>query len=401
MIQRSDKKHFKVLIVGGGTAGITVAARLCRAMREPDIAIIDPSDKHYYQPLWTLVGGGACEKEVTERAQASVIPKDATWLRDAVTEFFPEENAVVTATGLRLTYDYLVVAPGIQLDWEKIPGLKGNVGKADGLCSNYSFETVDSTWANIRAFEGGTAIFTHPNTPIKCGGAPQKIMYLAADYWRKHPPRNDYRIVFCIATPKIFAVEKYAKTLLRVVQRYGIEVCYQHDLVSLDPAGKQAVFKRLDTKEEVSLDYAMMHVTPPMSAPEFIKRSPLSNDAGWVEADKLSLQHPRFSNVFALGDASALPTSKTGAAIRKQAPTVATNLLAAMNGRPLTAKYTGYTSCPLVTGYGKLVMAEFDYEGTPQETFPVDQGKERLSMYLVKKHLLPRLYWDGMLKGRA
>ncbi len=398
--QNDDKQHFQVLIVGAGTAGITVAARLCRTMDKPDVAIIDPSEVHYYQPLWTLVGAGVRPKEATARPQASVIPKGATWVRDAVTKFIPDENAVELASGQRITYDFLVVAPGIQIDWSKIPGLEGNVGRA-GLCSNYSFETVDSTWDNIRSFEGGTAVFTHPSTPIKCGGAPQKIMYLAADYWRKHPPKADYKIVFCIATPKIFAVAKYAKTLLEVVKRYNIEVRYQHNLASVEPESRQATFKRLDTNEDVALPYSMMHVTPPMSAPDFIKRSPLSNEEGWVEADKETLRHPRYDNVFALGDASALPTSKTGAAIRKQAPVVASNLLAVMNGRPLEGKYNGYTSCPLVTGYGKLVMAEFDYDGNPQETFPIDQGKERLSMYLVKKHLLPILYWDGMLKGRA
>ncbi|MFT5052805.1 MAG: sulfide:quinone oxidoreductase [Chlamydiales bacterium] len=400
MTQAVDKKHFQVLIVGGGTAGLTVAARLCRAPQAPEIGIIEPSEKHYYQPLWTLVGGGVCKKEVTQRSQLSVTPKGATWVHDAVAEFFPEENAVSTVSGQRLTYDYLVVAPGIQLDWDKIPGLKENIGTG-GLCSNYSYATVDSTWENIRNFEGGTAIFTHPNTPIKCGGAPQKIMYLAADYWRNNPPKRDYEIIFCIATPKIFAVERYANTLLKVIERYGIEVRYQHDLTAIDASARDATIKRLGTEDEITLPYSMMHVTPPMSAPDFIKRSPLANEGGWVAADKETLQHPKFSNVFALGDASALPTSKTGAAIRKQAPTVAANLLSAMDQHPLSSRYDGYTSCPLVTGYGKLVMAEFDYDGNPQETFPIDQSKERRSMYFVKKHLLPRLYWDGMLKGRA
>ncbi len=400
MGKQAEKNHYQVLIVGAGTGGVSVAARLCRALQKPDVALIDPSDKHYYQPLWTLVGGGVRPKEITERPQASVIPAKATWIRDAVSELRPRDNAVVTASGRELTYDYLVVAPGLQLDWARIPGLKENVGRG-AICSNYSYETVDSTWECIRNFRGGNAIFTHPNTPIKCGGAPQKIMYLAADYWRKHPPANEYKVIFCIATPKIFAVQKYAETLLKAVERYGIEVRYQHNLESIRAESKQAIFKQLDTGKDVSMEYSMMHVTPPMSAPDFIQRSPLANEGGWVAVDKETLQHPEFPNVFTLGDASALPTSKTGAAIRKQAPTLVSNLLAVMNGQAPSSRYNGYTSCPLVTGYGKLVMAEFDYDGKPQETFPIDQGKERLSMYLVKKHLLPRLYWDGMLKGRA
>lgn len=400
MIQKTEKDHYPVLVVGAGTGGLTVAARLHRRRPGLGIGVVDPSEYHYYQPLWTLVGGGVRPKEVTRRTQASVVPHGVDWVRDAVTRFLPEEKAVELAGGRRLTYDWLVAAPGIQLDWSKIAGLEGHVGR-DGICSNYSYDTVDSTWRFIREFQGGTAVFTHPNTPIKCGGAPQKIMYLAADHWRKHPPAKPYKVVFYIASPKIFAVERYARTLMKAVERYGIEVRYQHDLKAVDAAAHRAVFQRLDGGEDVTLEYDLLHVTPPMSAPDFVKHSPLANDAGWIEVDKHSLRHVRYPEVFALGDASNLPTSKTGAAIRKQAPALVENLLSAMDGKELRARYDGYTSCPLVTGYGKLVMAEFDYDGKAQETFPVDQSKERLSMYLVKKHLLPKLYWDGMLKGRA
>ncbi|MEE9391738.1 MAG: FAD/NAD(P)-binding oxidoreductase [Planctomycetota bacterium] len=393
-------RHFQTLIIGAGTAGISVAARLCRKYKKRSVGIVDPAAKHYYQPMWTLVGAGVRRKEVTERDQASVLPTGATWIQDSVMSFLPEENAVTTSSGERLTYDHLVVAPGIQIDWQKVEGLAGKVG-SNGLCSNYSYETVDSTWECIKSFAGGTAVFTHPNTPIKCGGAPQKIMYLAADYWRKHPPKSKYEIIFCIATPKIFAVPRYAATLLEVVERYGIEVRYQHDLSWVDAENKKAVFKCLESGRDTALSYEMMHVTPPMSAPDFVKSSPLANSAGWVDVDQHTLQHLRFGNVFGIGDASSLPTSKTGAAIRKQAPVLVENLSAMIEERPLPGRYDGYTSCPLVTGYGKLVMAEFDYGGNSAETFPFDQSKERRSMFWVKKHLLPYLYWDGMLKGRA
>ena len=377
-----------------------MASRLCKGLETPDVAIFDPSDKHYYQPLWTLVGGGVMDKEESEHSQASVIPDGATWIKQGIAEILPEENAVLTRSGERFTYDYLVVAPGIQVDWTKIPGLAENVGR-DGLCSNYSYETVDSTWESIRNFRGGSAIFTHPATPIKCGGAPQKIMYLAADYWKKNPPAHPYEILFCIATPTIFAIPDYAASLVKVAERYGIKTLYQHDLSAIDPTNKRATFKRLAAGDEIELSYSMMHVTPPMSSPDFVKRSPLANAGGWADADKHTLQHPNYANVFCIGDASSLPISKTGAAIRKQAPALVENLLAAIHSRPLLAKYDGYTSCPLVTGYGKLILAEFDYDGNRMETFPFDQNQERLSMYLLKRHLLPRFYWDGMLKGRA
>ncbi len=393
----SEVKH-KVVVVGGGTAGISIAARLCK--KGLDVAIIEPSDKHYYQPLWTLVGGGICPKEETERNEADYIPSGATWIKDNVSEFNPDENLVVTANGSKIAYDFLVVAAGIQIDWDKIKGLPEAIGK-DGVCSNYSYETVESTWEFIRNFKSGNAIFTQPATPIKCGGAPQKICYLAEDYFRKEGIRDKANVTFVTATPTIFGAAHYAPTLTKHCKDTGINTKFKLDLDEIRADTKEAVFKDMDSGEEVIEKYDLLHVTPRMSSPDFIKKSPLGNDDGWVEVDKHTLQHVRYSNIFSLGDSSSLPTSKTGAAIRKQVPVVVENLQHAMNGESLTAIYNGYTSCPLVTGYDSLIMAEFDYDGNPQETFPIDQNKERYSMFLVKRHLLPKFYWNLMLRGRG
>jgi sulfide:quinone oxidoreductase len=390
----------RTVIVGGGTAGITVAAQLARALAPSDITIIEPSDKHYYQPLWTLVGGGVFPKQQSERSEASVIPRGVTWLRDAVSDFLPHENALFTRDGKKIQYEYLVVAPGLQVDCDKVIGLKESLGR-DGVCSNYAYDVVDKTWEFIRTFTGGTAIFTHPSTPIKCGGAPQKIMYLAEHAFRKAGVRNNTQILFMSGQPTIFTSPYYARALEKIVQERNIETRFKHDLREIRPDKKEAVFQHLDTNEQVVLPYTLLHVTPPMSAPDVIKRSPLANDAGWVEVNKETLQHVRYPNIFSLGDASSLPTSKTGAAIRKQAPVVVKNLLATIQGKAPSAQYNGYTSCPLVTGYGRLILAEFDYEGKPQETFPFDQARERYSMYLLKAYVLPALYWHGMMKGRV
>ncbi|MBI1348724.1 pyridine nucleotide-disulfide oxidoreductase [bacterium] len=396
-----SNKHHQIVVVGGGSAGLTVAARLTRGwFSRPDVAVIEPSDKHYYQPLWTLVGAGLAKKEATERSEASVMPRGVTWIQDAVAEFVPSQNLLRTHTGETITYDWLVVAAGLQINWDKVQGLKDAVGKG-GVCSNYSFATVDSTWEAIRNFRGGTAIFTNPSGAVKCGGAPQKIMYLADDRFREAGVRENTNIIYASALSSIFAVEPYRSTLEQVIARKQIDCRFRHELIEVQADTRQAVLKNLDTQELVSLKYDLLHVTPPMGPPTFLAQSPLADKDGWVEVDKETLRHPRFSNVFALGDCSNLPTSKTAAAIRKQAPVVARNLLAAMQGKVCPAKYSGYTSCPLVTGIGKLVLAEFNYQKTPEETFPVDQSKERWSMWALKRYLLPILYWHGMLKGRA
>lgn len=397
-------EHHHIVIVGGGTGGISVAARLVRALKNPDLVVIDPSSNHYYQPLWTLVGGGVFKKEVTRRPEQKVIPRGVTFLQESVVEVCPQENKVVTSTGRTVAYDYLVMAPGIQIDWYKIKGLEGNLGKG-GLCSNYDYDQCELTWETIRSFQGGKALFTQPSSPIKCGGAPQKIMYMADETFRKHGVRDRTEITFLTGTPTIFSAKYYGETLLKVIARKGIETKFRHELVEVRPDSKEAVFINLEDNSELVLHYDMMHVTPPMSAPDFVKRSPLAHTEGplkgWIKVDKHTLQSPDFPNVFALGDAAGLPTSKTGAAIRKQAPVLVHNLLEVIRKERAASfeTYNGYTSCPLVTGYGKLVLAEFDYDQKPQETFPFNQNKERFSMYLLKAYGLPRMYWYGMLKG--
>jgi len=260
---------------------------------------------------------------------------------------------------------------------------------------------VGYTWECIRNFSGGTALFTQPSGAIKCGGAPQKICYLAEDYFRRHGTRDAARVIFATAGRAIFGVPHYRAALEKVVERKNVETMFRHNLVELRAESREAVFEDLGSSEHVVVPYDMIHVTPPMGPPEFIARSPLADDEGWVDVDKDTLQHTQVPNVFALGDCASLPTSKTGAAIRKQAPVMVKNLRSYMAGKPLTARYSGYTSCPVVTGYGTVLLAKFDYDGNPAESFPFDQARERRSMWILKKYGLPLLYWSGMLKGRA
>ncbi len=394
--------HHQIIIVGGGNAGISVAAQLFRKNSKLDIAIIDPADKHYYQPAWTLVGGGAFDLQKTVRNEADVMPKQAKWIKEACMSFQPEKNEVTTSGGT-YTYDYLIVAPGIQLNWGAIKGLPETISKND-VCSNYSFQTVPYTFEVLKNFKGGKAIFHNPHTPVKCGGAPHKIMYLAADYFRKNGLLEKADIQYWSGAARLFAVDKYEKTLLEVCEKANIKLNLMQRMEEIDGPNKRARFVGMaesNMGQETWVDYDMIHISPPQSAPDFVKSSPLANELGWVDVNINTLQHNKFNNIFSLGDAAGLPISKTGAAIRKQAPVVVGNLLSLMENQTMDNSYQGYTSCPLVTGYGKLVLAEFDYNNTPMETFPFDQSKERWSMYQLKKQVLPRMYWSQILKGKA
>ncbi len=400
------KNHYQILIVGGGNAGLATAAQLLKKDSSLKIGIIDPSSKHYYQPAWTLVGAGIFDIAKTEKNEADFIPKNTTWIKEAVTEFKPAENALVTNTGTQYKYDYLIVCPGIQLDWQKVKGLKENIGK-NCISSNYDFNSAPYTWEMIKNFKGGTAVFTNPTTPIKCGGAPHKIMYLAVDYWRKQGILDKCNVHYLSGASIIFGVPEYAATLNDVIKRGNIKVHFGVNVNEIDSATKTVYYleKNKDGIEErKEMKFDICHSVPPQSAPDFIKNSPLADAAnpyGYVEINKNTMQHTRFANIFSLGDCSNAPCSKTGAAIRKQVPVVVANLLAVIAMQLPKAEYDGYSACPIPTQYGKLMLAEFDYTNKPKMTFPINQAKPNWAMWILKTKVLPWLYWNKILSGKA
>lgn len=400
MPQQSTSSHHQVVIIGGGTAGTTVAASLLRQRPSLDVAIIEPSERHYYQPAFTLVGGGTYDMADTCRMQKDTIPERATWVKAAVTDLKPDEHSVVLDDGRTLGYQYLVVVPGMKLDWGRVEGLRETLGR-NGVCSNYSPETAPYTWQCLQQFGGGNAVFTQSPPPIKCAGAPQKIAYLAAHHLQKKSLAARSKLHFYNAGASLFSVPDFVPYLQQVMDRYGIRNLPNHELVAVDGARKVAVFRQAgEDGKRIEQPFDMLHVTPHQCAPDFVRRSPLVNAEGWIEVDKHTTRHVRYPNVFALGDASSLPTSKTAAAIRKQAPVTVRNLLAAIDRREPDSRYDGYTSCPLVTSYGTVMLAEFIYDGVVTPTLPLNPFRESHFYWIVKKYLLPPFYWNQMLRGK-
>lgn len=400
----SMDKH-DVVIVGGGTAGLATASSMLRRKPDLDILLIEPREAHYYQPGWTLVGAGIFDRKKTERAMASVMPKGVKWRHAAVAGFEPEDNSVVLEDGERIAYRVLVAAAGIKLDWDAIEGLGDTLGK-NGVTSNYRYDMAPYTWDLVQELKQGRAIFTQPPMPIKCAGAPQKAMYLSCDHWLRQERLQDITVEFHNAGGALFGVSDYVPALSKYVDKYGIDLCLNENLVAVDgPAGK-AWFDRTDGEgatSRVEVDFEMMHVCPVQTAPDFIRQSPLANDAGWVDVSAETLQHSKFGNIFSAGDVCSAPNAKTAAALRKQAPVVAENALKVLSGGTPHAVYDGYGSCPLTVERGKIVLAEFGYGGKHLPSFPqwlINSYEPSRLAWLLKEKMLPGIYWELLLKGR-
>ena len=402
-VARPDATH-DVVIVGAGAAGISVAASLLSRKPGLDIAIIDPADVHYYQPGWTLVGAGVFTADQTAKDLASLIPSGVTLIRGAVAAFEPASNAVILEGCRVVGYERLVVCPGLKLDWARIPGLVETLGQ-NGVTSNYRYDLAPYTWKLVQAMRRGRAIFTQPPMPIKCAGAPQKAMYLSGDAWHRAGVLKDIDIQFMNAGGVLFGVKDYVPALMNYVRKYDATLNFFHNLVRIDGPARTAWFDVAapDTPvRRVEVAFDMIHVTPPQTAPDFIRVSPLADAAGWVDVDQATLRHKTHDNIWSLGDVMNAPNAKTAAAARIQAPVVAENIAADIDGRPACAQYNGYGSCPLTVERGKIVLAEFGYGGKLLPSFPkalIDGTRPSRAAWLLKERILPPVYWRGMLRG--
>src|SRR6056297_133034 len=397
--------HYEVVIVGAGAGGISVAASLKARKAGLKIAVIDPAEIHYYQPGWTMVGGGIFDAQSTAKTMGSLIPKGVHWVKSAVAAFEPANNAVILDGCRVVKYDRLVVCPGLKLDWDKVEGLEDTLGR-NGVTSNYRYDLAPYTWQLVQEMKEGRALFTQPPMPIKCAGAPQKAMYLSGDAWFRNGALKDVDIQFMNAGGVLFGVMDYVPALMDYVEKYDATLNFFHNLVAVDGPAKTATFKvaKPDTDpSEVTIEFDMMHVCPPQTAPDFIRVSPLADAAGWVDVDQSTLRHKEFDNIWSLGDVMNAPNAKTAAAARKQAPTVADNIIADMAGRSAVAQYDGYGSCPLTVERGKIVLAEFGYGGALKPSFPsflLDGTKPSRAAWFLKETVLPPIYWKAMLKGK-
>jgi len=400
-----EDAKFDVVVVGGGAAGVALASSLKARKPDLEIAIIDPAGTHYYQPGWTMVGAGVFDAQTTAKTMGSLIPRGVHWLKSAVAAFEPKNNAVILDGCRVVKYDRLVVCPGLKLDWARIEGLTETLGK-NGVTSNYRYDLAPYTWKLVQGLKGGKAIFTQPPMPIKCAGAPQKALYLSAHDWETRGVLPNIEIDFMNAGGVLFGVKEYVPALEGYIKRYGANVNFFHNLVAIDGPGKTATFevaKPDAEKETITVDFDMIHVVPPQVAPDFIRVSPLADAAGWVNVDQITLRHTEYDNIWSLGDVMNAPNANTAAAARMQAPVVADNIAADIDGKSPQSAYNGYGSCPLTVEKGKIVLAEFGYGGVLLPSFPkwlLDGTKPTRKAWILKEQILPPVYWKAMLRGK-
>jgi len=427
----SDKK-VKVLVVGGGAGGIMALARLHSALPNAELTIIAPNEIHLYQPGQVFMAAGLYTHDDVVGHNKDLIPAGVNWIKDEVKTFDPDNNKVVTRAGKEVAYDYMVVATGIVYHYEWIKGLtKEDIG-TNGISSVYlndlehgTTKGAEATWKwfnDLKAAAAGgkkpTAIYTQPNTPIKCGGAPQKILYLSADHLRKEELGANF--IFATNGGKLFGLPTIAASLHDVQKRYDtITNKFKHNLVAIDVKNKVATFEeRYEVKGEydedlkeydmitkkrmVDLKYDFIHIVPPMGPPQAMVDSPLGwqkgTAKGWLEVDQKTLQHRRYPNVFGIGDVCGIPKGKTGGSARHHGPVTVGNLVSQINGDPLEKVFDGYTVCPLKTQYGKIIMAEFNYEGLAP-SFPLDPATPRWIWWAFDLYMLKPMYWHLMMKG--
>ncbi|CAD6196947.1 unnamed protein product [Caenorhabditis auriculariae] len=397
-----NARHFKLAVVGGGAAGCGISSKFARSLPKGAVAVIESQEKHYYQPGFTLVGGGLMKLEDTIRKEETLLHKNCTWIKDSAQKLLPEKNKVELRSGEEITYDFLVVATGIQPRFDLIKGCPEAL-ETPGVCSNYSPRFAEKNFREAQQFQSGNAIFTFPNGPTKCAGAAQKACYLVEDIIRKRGIRNKARFQYYTSLGKIFGIDKYAIELQAVAEKKGVDVLIRHNLIEVDTRRKTAIFEKLDgnakgTGEKVEVEYSLLHISPVCLPPEVVRSSSLADPQGFVDVDGFTLQSKKFANVFAAGDCANTPNAKTAAAVSSHLKTLHRNLQRVMDGEKPDVKYDGYASCPLVLGGGKGILAEFNSSG-PLETTPLNQAKPARWAYLLKRYAMPFLYWRFLVRG--
>lgn len=408
-IQQSVKTKARIVIAGGGAAGLTAASRLASTLQGATITVIDGRKAHYYQPGFTLVAAGIKPKEYVVSNTSDYMPKGVEWVNEAVAEIDPEGKKVVTASGKAVAFDYLIVATGLELNYAAIEGMDTTRIGQNGLGSIYhSPDAAAATWQALSTFadKGGVGVFGRPAGEMKCAGAPLKYAFISDDHLRRRGNRSKAELVYMAQSKSLFGVPIVAEKVRMLFQDRGVKVKQEHVLQSIDLDKRIATYATPTGTAEQGYDF--INVVPPMRAPDAVRNSPLPWTEGpfaadgWVEVDRDTLRHKRYPHVFAVGDIAGVPKGKTAASVKWQVPVALDHLVADITGKASTEVYNGYTSCPLITRLGQAMLIEFDYKDNLITSFPgVIAPLEELWISWVMKTMALKPTYLSMLRGRA
>ena len=396
--ERDAERAHQVVVVGGGNGGLSVAGRLRRAGMT-DIAVVEPSQTHYYKPLFSHIAGGTARASEAVRPQADVMPDGVKWIPDAVNAVDPQNRRVHLASGDTLRYDQLILSPGIRNDWDAVPGLDEAMNSPHGA-SNYDFALARKASQLLRSMRSGTVVFVQAPGPASCAGAAQKPMYQACAYWRAMNVLHDIHVVLLVPSPTIFGIPEIDAELQRSIDEYDIDVRTGTVLHEVDPDERTIVFGS-DGGERQQLRYDLLMVEPPQKAPEWIRASGLADDAGFVAVDPRTLRSTTHPDIWALGDAAGTANSKSGGALRKQTKVLAENLRAVVDGRDPASAYDGYGVCPFTVSRSTAVFAEFDDQLRLMPSLWRSSYRESRMNWIIDRQVFPQVYWHMILQGRA
>jgi sulfide:quinone oxidoreductase len=399
----------RIVIAGGGAAGLTSASHLTKALSGATITIIDGRKAHYYQPGFTLVAAGIKPKDYVISTTREYVPKGSTLINEGVAEIDPEGKKVVTSSGQTVPYDFLIVATGLELNYGAIEGMDTSRIGQNGLGSIYhSPDAAAATWQALSRFadQGGVGLFGRPAGEMKCAGAPLKYTFISDDHLRRRGQRSKSELIYMAHNKALFGVPIVSEKVRMLFQDRGVKVQHEHVMTAIDIDKRVATYKTPTGTAEQGYDF--VNVVPPMRAPDVVRNSPLPWTEGpfaadgWVEVDRETLRHKRYPNVFAVGDIAGVPKGKTAASVKWQVPVAVNHLVGDISGKPSDDKFNGYTSCPLITRLGQAMLIEFDYQDNLITSFPgVIAPLEELWISWVMKTMALKPTYISMLRGRA